>query len=155
MPGAIVQDFVGGSVYWTQWTGTTSVKGDIKRLYDGLGATTSRLGVPVTQETPTPRRPGAFNHFQGSSVYWSPGTGAHTVVGNIRRTWAALGWENGRLGFPRTDERPTPTRPGAYNHFEGGSVYWSQATGAHAVWVRSGTGGRGSAGRTAGSASRS
>lgn len=132
--GAIKQDFAGGTVYWTQATGATSVGGAIKARYDGIGATRSRLGVPLTHETRTPRRPGAFNHFQGGSVYWSPATGAHAVLGGIRGRWASMGWENGRLGFPVTGEARTPTKPGAFNHFERGSVYWSQSTGAHAVW---------------------
>ena len=132
VPYAILQDFAGGSVYWTQATGPTSVKGEIKRLYDRFGATTSRLGVPVTHESPTPRRLGAYNHFQRGSVYWSPGTGAHMVVGAIRQTWAQLGWENG-LGFPLNSESPTATKPGAYSHFEGGSIYWSPGTNAQAV----------------------
>jgi hypothetical protein len=134
VPGAIRQDFDGGSVYWTPTTGPTSVRGEIRRLYDRSGATTSRLGVPTTVERDTPRRSGAFNHFQHGSIYWSPATGAQMVLGSIRSTWAALGWENGSLGFPRTGETPTTSKPGAFNHFEGGSVFWSPTTGAHGVW---------------------
>lgn len=39
------------------------------------------------------------------------------------------GWEGGSdLGYPVTRELGTPTKPGSYNHFEGGSIYWSQPT---------------------------
>lgn len=133
VPQAIVQDFTGGSVYWRADTGVTSVRGAVKGVYDRLGATTSRLAAPTSHEAPTPRRFGAYNLFQGGSVYWSPSTGAHPVFGSIRGTWGALGWENGRLGFPMTGEVATSTKWGAYNHFEGGSIYWSPGTGAHAV----------------------
>ncbi len=132
--GGVRQDFVGGAVYWNQATGTTSVRGDIKARYDRLGASGGQLGVPVTHERPTPLRPGAFNHFRRGSIYWSPVTGAHAVWGAVRDRWAGLGWESSRLGFPTTGELRTPARPGAFHHFQGGSVYWSPATGAHPVW---------------------
>lgn len=37
------------------------------------------------------------------------------------------------MGYPVTDETPTPDGVGRYNHFIGGSVYWTPATGAHEV----------------------
>ena len=145
VPGGVRQDFRGGSVLWSRDTGPREVHGSIRARYDAVGGPASVLRLPVTHETPTPSRPGAFNHFQGGSVYWSPATDAHVVRGGIRDRWAATGWENGVLGFPTTDERATPVRPGAYNHFQGGSVYWSRATGARVVrgsiretWTRQG-----------------
>jgi len=131
--GGVVEHFTGGDVYWSQPTGPHSVRGDIRATFDTLGATTSRLGLPVTDEAPTPRRFGAYNHFQGGSLYWSPATGTHLVTGAIRYEWGAEGWENSRLGVPTSNEIATTTRTGAYNTFEGGSIYWSLATGPHNV----------------------
>jgi uncharacterized protein with LGFP repeats len=37
------------------------------------------------------------------------------------------------LGAPVSDEFKTPQKKGAGQHFEGGSIYWSQPTGAHEV----------------------
>jgi uncharacterized protein with LGFP repeats len=37
------------------------------------------------------------------------------------------------LGAPTSDEFKTPKKNGAGQHFEGGSIYWSPATGAHEV----------------------
>jgi uncharacterized protein with LGFP repeats len=37
------------------------------------------------------------------------------------------------LGFPTTDETGTPDGRGRYNHFEGGSIYWTPENGAHEV----------------------
>ncbi|WP_425560251.1 LGFP repeat-containing protein, partial [Kineococcus glutinatus] len=62
---------------------------------------------------------------------WSPATGAQLVKGAIRDRWGALGWELGPLGFPVTGE--VPVRGGAFTAFQGGSVYWSPATGAQLV----------------------
>ncbi len=131
--GGVVEHFAGGDVYWSPASGTHSLRGDIRATYDGMGAARSRAALPVTDEMATPARSGAYNHFQSASLYWSPGTGSRLVTGAIRDEWAGEGWENSGLGFPVTNETPTPARPGAYNHFEGGSVYWSPGTGAHKV----------------------
>jgi len=60
-------------------------------------------------------------------------TAAPKVIGDIRAKWAALGAEHGFLGFPLTDELTTPDGIGRYNHFQGGSIYWTPDTGAHEV----------------------
>ena len=76
----------------------------------------------------------AFN-YAGWSVYWSPATGAHIVLGAILATWDRYSRERGLLGYPLTDELGTPDGVGRYNHFSGagGSIYWTPSTGAHEV----------------------
>src|SRR5664280_1669767 len=69
---------------------------------------------------------------------WAPttastATGAHEVHGAIREIWHGLGWEQSFLGYPLTDETVLARDNGRYNHFQGGSIYWSPATGAHEV----------------------
>ncbi|KRE80254.1 choice-of-anchor D domain-containing protein [Arthrobacter sp. Soil763] len=133
----------GGSIYWSPNTGAHAVMGAIRSRWAALGWEQSRLGYPVTDELATPDKVGRYNHFaggggSGSSIYWSPKTGAHAVMGGIRSKWAAQGWERGKLGYPVTDEMVTPDKVGRYNHFAGGggggsSIYWSPATGAHSV----------------------
>lgn len=109
------------------------VYGAIRAKWDSLGAETGFLGNPQTDELSTACGGGRFNHFDGGSIYWTPATGAHEVHGAIRSKWASLGWECSFLGFPLTDESVTPDGVGRYNHFQGGSVYWTPATGAHEV----------------------
>jgi uncharacterized protein with LGFP repeats/peptidoglycan/xylan/chitin deacetylase (PgdA/CDA1 family) len=125
--------FQRGSIYWSPATGAHAVLGSIREAWRGLGWEHSALGFPTTNELPTPGGAGAFNHFQHGSIYWSPATGAHEVRGDISAAWSALGWEQSALGFPTTDELPTPGGTGAFNHFQHGSIYWSPATGAHEV----------------------
>ncbi len=125
--------FQGGSIYWSVPTGAWEVHGAIRDKWAALGWENSAIGFPRTNELRTPARPGAFNHFQAGSIYWSPNTGAREVRGAIRDAWARLGWENSALGFPITDEVRT-TRGGAYTLFQGGAVLWSPGTGAHAVF---------------------
>ncbi len=56
------------------------------------------------------------------------------MYGAIRGLWSRLGWEHSFLGYPLTDELTTPDGIGRYNHFQGGSIYWSPSTGAHCVY---------------------
>ncbi|NAZ88554.1 LGFP repeat-containing protein, partial [Kineococcus indalonis] len=114
-------------------TADPRVGGDIGVKYDQLGGEGGLLGAPVTGEIRTPNERGAYVAFRRGSIYWSPWSGAHEVHGEIRNGWGRLGWENGSLRFPTSDEITTPNGRGAYNTFEGGAIYFSPATGAHAV----------------------
>jgi hypothetical protein len=60
--------------------------------------------------------------------------GSRAVYGAIGMKYIALGGEGGFLGRPLTNETGTPDRVGRYNHFAGGSIYWSPATGAHVIY---------------------
>src|SRR5664280_1380267 len=132
LAGARMEDFAGGKIYWSPGTGAHEVHGAILGKYLEWGGPAG-YGLPVTDETTTPDGVGRFNHFDGGrSIYWTPGTGAHTVYGAIRAEWQGLGWERSTLGYPATDEGDGLT--GArYNHFQAGSIYWSPSTGAHEV----------------------
>ncbi|NDZ79566.1 DUF2599 domain-containing protein [Streptomyces sp. SID10853] len=57
-----------------------------------------------------------------------------TVSGVILDKYIAMGDVSSPLKCPVTDEMTTPDGRGRYTHFQGGSVYWSAATGAHPVW---------------------
>ncbi|WP_228394986.1 PQQ-dependent sugar dehydrogenase [Modestobacter roseus] len=126
--------FAGGSsVYWTPATGAHQVGGDIRSRWAAMGWERSVHGYPRSSERSTPNGRGRYNDFQDGGIYWLPGLGARSVHGSIYQTWARSGWEGGRLGFPVTDETGTPDGVGRFNHFEGGSVYWTPRTGAHGV----------------------
>lgn len=131
-------DFAGGSVYWSGATDAHVVQGSIRQQWLVLGGPTGPLGYPTTNEVTAPDGAGRLSEFSsGAAVYWSPGTGAHAVTGAIRERWRAVGAERGPLGYPTTDELVTADGTGRYNHFAGtgaSSIYWSPATGAHAVY---------------------
>jgi uncharacterized protein with LGFP repeats len=120
-----VRDFQGGSIYWTPQTGAHEVHGAIRVKWAQLGGVRSFVGFPLTDETGTPDGRGRFNHFEGASLYWTPETGAHEVHGAIRDTWARMGWERSRLGYPVSDERPTPDGRGRFSTFQGGAIFWT------------------------------
>ena len=122
-----------GSIYWTAKTGAHEVHGAIREKWASLSFERGVLGYPTSDETATPDDSGRFNHFQGGSIYWTAKTGAHEVHGAIREKWAALGFEKGFLGYPTTGETVAPDTVGRFNHFQGGSIYWTPARGAFAL----------------------
>ena len=74
--------------------------------------------------------PGGYvGAYQGCDIYFTPTDGAHEVHGDIRAKYNAVGGPSGALGLPVTDETGTPDGVGRYNHFQGGSVYWTPHTG--------------------------
>ena len=121
-----------GGIYWSSSTGAHAIRHAIWERYRQIGYEKGPLGMPVTDETPTPDRRGVYQHFQGGSIYWTAKTGAQEVYGAIRRRWGQLGREHG-LGYPTTGELTTSDRSGRYGHFERGSIYWTARTGAHEI----------------------
>jgi hypothetical protein len=107
----------------------------IKARHDALGGAKGFLGAAENAVTVCPDGVGYFQHFKGGSIYYHPYAGAHEVHGLIRAKWAAMGWERSFLGYPRTDETTgnDAKREGRFNHFQGGSIYWHPASGAHEV----------------------
>ena len=105
----------------------------IDRKYQELGGADGFLGQPRGPEKNTPDGRGHYRHFEGGSIYATLETDAHEVHGAIRNKWKELGWERSFLGYPTTDEKKTPDGRGRYNHFEGGSIYWTPETDAHEV----------------------
>lgn len=140
----------GGPEFWAEQGGTRcgdspTTVGAIDAKYRALGGCNSVLGAPITEEQTTPDGVGRYTVFEHGSIYWTPDTGAFEVHGVIRDKWKELGWEAGVLGYPITDESPTPDGAGRFNHFQGGSIYWSPETGAREVhgairdrWAESG-----------------
>ncbi|MGY1772212.1 hypothetical protein [Blastococcus sp. SYSU D00813] len=143
--GGCFQQFRGGSVYWSPQSGSWSVVGGIRNKWAAQGWERGWLGYPVGDEVCGLRDGGCAQHFQRGSVFWSPATRAHVVVGAIRDGWAGRGWERGLLGYPVSDERCGLRAGGCFQLFQGGSVYWSPTTGPMAVrgalrdqWARMG-----------------
>jgi len=105
--------------------------------YAQLGGPRGWVGPPVdagagSQEMDAPNG-GRVRDFQNASIYWHPSVGAFEVHGDIRIKWARLGGTRSFLGYPATDELGCPDGRGRFNHFQGGSIYWTPQTGAHEV----------------------
>lgn len=130
-PGAY-QLFNIGSIYWSAGTGAWDVHGLIRDNWASLGYENSALGFPTSDGNQLGGS-AVFQTFEGGLSYYAPGVGAHEVRGAILGTYAALGHERSRLGFPVTNELGAPDRRGRFQVFQGGSVYWSTLTGAHEI----------------------
>lgn len=128
------QDFEGGVVLQSTATGTHAVLGAIGSRYLGLGGERGRLGYPLDREHCDIKDNGCYQRFEGGIVYWSAGTGAQPTWGAILGRYAALKWERSQLGLPVGPENCGLAQGGCFQHFQGGSIYWTNATGAQAIW---------------------
>lgn len=113
-----------------------SVCGAIRDKYNQLGGPSGFLGYPTSSELTNPDGLGKRNTFQnrGASIYWSPSSGAAEIEGAIFQDWGRLGYENGVLGYPTSDQLNNPDGVGKRNTFaKSGAIYYSPASGAHQV----------------------
>lgn len=116
----LVQGFEIGAMYWSPQTGTNAVQGLIMEKYASTGYENGWLGFPMTSENVI-KDNGRFNRFQNGNIYWSQGTGAWTVKnGPVFEAWASVGYENGRLGYPISDQFDIPG--GVQQNFQHGVI---------------------------------
>jgi uncharacterized protein with LGFP repeats len=125
--------FQRGSIYWTPQTQAHEVHGVIRDKWAAMGWERSSLGYPISDELPIGDGIGRYSNFQGGTLFWSAKAGAHEMHSAIMPKWINLGGSRGFLGYPVTDDVPTPGNRGRYVHFEGGSIYWTSQTAAHEV----------------------
>jgi C1A family cysteine protease len=123
-----------GSIYFNDhYKKAYLVYGLIYKKWIAKGGASGFLGLPTTDESDTKDKKGRYNNFEGGSIYWTSSTGAFEIHGDIRIKWLSLGGETSFLGYPLTDETATPDSIGRFNHFQGGSIYWTPLTGAYEV----------------------
>jgi uncharacterized protein with LGFP repeats len=127
--------FSGGeSIYWTPADGAHAVYGAIRANWAATGWERGPLGYPTQDEfTDTQGAGERLQTFDHGQMFWSPSTGAHEVHGAILTEYLASAGGPYSYGLPLTDEGTAPDRVGRFNHFQGGSIYWTPATGAHEV----------------------
>jgi uncharacterized protein with LGFP repeats len=131
--GGCFQPFQGGLVYQASAAGTHATWGAVLSRFASWGYEAGPLGYPTADPGCGLPGGGCFQLFQGGSIYWSAVTGAQVVRGALRDRWGALGWERGVLGYPTTSEACGLPGGGCFQQFQGGSLYWSPATGAQLV----------------------
>jgi uncharacterized protein with LGFP repeats len=120
----------------------------ISQKYQALGGPAGKMGAPLGSVVPA-FNGGQYRQFQNGYIFWHPNSGAYMVFGAIADKYRAMGLAirstvgHQTLGYPITDElteysgeagsssRPPDAR---VSHFQGGSIYWSQKTGAQAVF---------------------
>ncbi|NNG19587.1 hypothetical protein HJ590_08335 [Naumannella sp. ID2617S] len=107
------------------------VVGAIAAKWNALGGLNGFLGQPLAPEGCGLKDGGCWQPFAGGKIHWSPKTGAFFTRGLIQQLWEQLGWENGVLGYPTTDENCGLKDGGCWQGFQGGTVHWSAKSGAN------------------------
>ncbi len=107
--------------------------GAIRSKYVALGERNSVLGAPRTAAMIATIGGTAVQWFERGRIYWRADVGANEVHGAILTKYRAMGTASSFLGFPTTDQRASTDGVGVFNHFRGGSIFWSPSTAAHEV----------------------
>ncbi|TLM83457.1 S8 family serine peptidase [Pseudarthrobacter sp. NamE5] len=126
--GGVYQNFQGGVIHWSPASGAHITKGAIRTAWAALNWENGFLGYPTSNEITGLRNGGVYQNFQSGVIYWSPGSGAYSNAGAIRQAYAFQGWENGRLGYPVSNEIPSGS--GVVQYYQGGHITWSALAGA-------------------------
>ncbi|MHC5559768.1 L,D-transpeptidase family protein [Kocuria sp. U4B] len=145
--GGCRQSFSNGrTIYWSSAIGAriVHVNGDIARKWARLGSERGALGYPTGDRICEMAGGGCRQSFSsGHSIFWSPATGARIVhlKGAIGQKWGKHRWERGALGYPVGDQVCGMVDGGCRQSFSNGrSIYWSPATGARIVRLKSAVG---------------
>ena len=121
--------------FFTDWFGSTRSLGasQVINKYNQLGGENCWLGKAVSDVTVIAKG-NLLQEFENGKIYWHPDYGAWTVRnGAVNNRYAAQGYENGYLGFPRSDEiaiKKNNVQIGIWQQFEGGQMYWTSETSA-------------------------
>ena len=128
------QAFLGGKIHYSPSSGTYATWGGIGGKWGSLGYENGKLGYPITKEICGLTEGGCYQGFQGGTIHYSPGVGAYAAWGAMRDIWGSFGFENGKLGYPVTNEICGLAKAGCYQGFQGGTIHYSPSSGTHATW---------------------
>ncbi|MGV0836133.1 LGFP repeat-containing protein [Mycolicibacterium thermoresistibile] len=98
---------------------------------DAADVATDPVGTALPDDPPAPDTP-ALDAIGDATTIITP-RGEYEVSGAILEKYDQVGGQAGPLGLPTADEEDAPNG-GRFSTFEGGAIYWTSETGAHAVW---------------------
>ena len=128
--GGCYQRFQGGEIHSTQATGTRIVRGSILTAWVQQGREKGQLGYPTGPEVCGLADRRCRQHFQGGTIITSPTLGTYVVWGAIGEVWVS---KPATFGYPTSGEICGLVGGGCFQVFQKTHIYWSPATGAHAV----------------------
>lgn len=129
--GGCYQTFAGGTIYWSSATGAHAVTGEYWKGWQRAGFQ-PKIGYPTGTVSCGLYNGGCYQPFTGGNIYWSAATGAHAVTGAYWKGWGEAAWQRG-IGYPKGSVVCGLYGSGCYQPFSGGNIYWTAASGAHAV----------------------
>lgn len=125
VPGARQVMFRDGTILWAKGSGAWELKGGVFYLYRSLGDYTDDLGVPTGTEYSGAKAGSVKQNFTKGRIYWSSGTGARAVYGQIGTKYRSLGEEGSKLGLPTSSEYTVSG--GRAVDFQGGKITWRRS----------------------------
>jgi uncharacterized protein YkwD len=131
--GGAYQNYQGGSIIWSPKTGARISVGGIRTVWAASGYENGPLGYPTGNEVYGLKNGGVYQMYEGGAILWSPATGGYISKGGIRTLWASTGFENGRLGYPTSNEYVTGPNGSVAQNYQGGKINWSP-TGSSIVY---------------------
>ena len=129
--GAYIQHFDHGALMFEDGIGAAfEIHGAIYSAYKRLNDKKA-LGYLVSDETKTQKQGGRKSVFSKGTIYWSGGTGAFPVTGQMYLDYEALGATKA-LGFPK--KSPKTISGGIEQEFQSANMYYRNGdTNAHEV----------------------
>ncbi|UKA52936.1 lysozyme M1 [Arthrobacter sp. FW305-BF8] len=132
--GGCYRTYANGTIYWNAATGAFPVTGSFWTAWGDAGWQKA-IGYPtgdVTCPYGDPASTTCHQAFEGGIAYRTPGVGTHVVTTAYLAGWKEAGWQDG-LGYPTAPVTCGLYGNGCYQPFTKGNLYWTAATGAHAV----------------------
>ncbi|MGO1949918.1 MAG: alpha/beta hydrolase-fold protein [Mycobacteriaceae bacterium] len=119
--GGAIQEFQNGVAVRDKDGKVHMVQGKIAEKYlEAGGPQDSGVGFPTSDEIGI--RGGAFSQFEDGNIYWSASAGANIIKkGKIFDAWGEDNHEQGRFGFPTSDQESIPSG-GERVEFEHGEI---------------------------------
>ncbi|WP_327350599.1 scabin-related ADP-ribosyltransferase [Streptomyces sp. NBC_01304] len=133
-PNGRRQDFQGGGLVYDKKTKKVTVErkchvtpyGSFAVKWQQFGGMAGKLGCATASQGRAPAG-GQVQYFQGGVMFWSKVTGAHVVSGPFQGAYAKLHYDQGRLGYPSSDERSDSRS--SWQHFQHGALIRDKKTG--------------------------
>ena len=104
IPGGRQQDNQNGIILQQDGETPFSVTGSFRTAYISAGGALGDLGYPLMQVDCGLRDSGCGQAFEAGSIWSSASTPTRVVRQAIEDGWAAVGWEEGWLGYPVGDQ---------------------------------------------------
>ncbi|QOC55719.1 lysin A [Gordonia phage Archimedes] len=119
-------EYENAHVYWKSGTNAAYAvpHGGIFESWAALGWEAGELGFPILRHKVV--QGGSVQAFQGGTLLVQAGkTQGFYVHGEIGKNYAAMGWEQSRLGYPLSNEEKVEGTDNIRQLFQGGTLRWS------------------------------
>lgn len=137
------QRYDNGYIIWSPQTGAWESYGPIRNYWRELDYQNGKMGRPVSKVV-TMSDGGQHQRYEHGYIIGKASTGFWESKGSIRDKWQELGYQNGRLGYPKGPE--VKVGNGSYSQkYENGYIvgnwhtgYWISAGAIRDYWIANG-----------------